>query len=155
MAGSIMAGETTAVKFVKNKRDWFERWKTFHMVAFIGLRTIEIIAAASIPLWAMVSTDKNSKVISSALAAVILVSQGLLEMLGSRQKWKSYVGAGQALAQALGRFEDKAPPYNGTDGVSKFWDHIDVIMQSDFDTWSKLIDASANPSQPQKPPSST
>ena len=127
--------------------EWLAKWKTYHMATFISMKTIEIVAAAAIPVSAVALPGDKSKLISSLLAAVILVVQGLIELLGSRQKWTNYVETKEALEREQRRYIHNVTPYDKDDRISKFLDRIDAIQKSDFETWSKLMDAATRTSK--------
>ncbi|HYR91439.1 MAG TPA: DUF4231 domain-containing protein [Terriglobia bacterium] len=112
-----------AVDFYDRRATRSKRWYRSMSVYLI------VVSATLTPIVALAPQDTNWRVISTILAATIVVATGLLAHLKCHENWLSYRASWDALKRERRLFEAGVAEYvNATDRAAMFVERVEAIL---------------------------
>ena len=131
-------------EYIKNRVDeqiaWYARKSSANQRWFKGLRVIEIVAAAAIPLL-MGYVDKLDalKIIVGVLGLIIAVIAGVLGLYQFQENWINYRATGESLKQEKYLFLTRTEPYDGSGPFSLLVQRVEGLLAKEHSGWAQTL----------------
>jgi len=134
---------------VEQQIDWYNDKSSSAKCWFKILRTIEIIAAALIPLIAgFYKPEDQSLFIAATLGGIIAIIASLLSLCQFQENWIKYRTSCESLKHEKFLYLSKATPYEGESPFQTFVQRIESIISKENNAWAKNSQVGAEKSRP-------
>ena len=137
---SAVAGpEGITLARLENQADWYSRKSKRAQRLYKGIKVVEIVAAALIPLLTGLKF-KYFELVVGGLGVLITILEGVLQLNQYQQVWTTYRATSEALTHEKYLFLALAGPYAAA-GVSPsvlLAERIEAIMSQENTKWVSL-----------------
>jgi hypothetical protein len=139
---------------VQDQIDWYERRSASAQAWFKRLRSLEIVAAAAIPLLSGYTAQwPPAGVIVGVLGVLVAALAGLLGLHQHQERWRSYRVTAEALKREKFLFLARAAPYDGAGAFPRLVQTVEALLADESARWTVYTTSSGQTSQPAGPPS--
>ncbi len=130
--------------------DWYDGKSLRSQRWYKGLRSIEIVAAASIPFMVGYATDARPSVtfVVGLTGVVVAVISGLLAINQYQEIWIEYRTTCESLRHHKYRFLAKADPYGGENAFFYLVDNVESLISKENTRWSEYVKAQRTENSP-------
>ena len=141
----------TAGTYVKNRLqhqiDWYDDHSERARRVFLGLRSVEIIAAATIPF--LVGLEENASLIAAGVLGVMIAAlAGLLALSQFQERWVAWRMTCENLKREKFRFLTRTAPYHSDKPFDLLVDRVEALMSQENTEWSSSRQARPEPGAP-------
>ena len=117
---------------------WYDRESQDNKRSYKRIKTVEIIAAAIIPLLAALSLPRLNYV-AGALGVVITVLEGMLHLNQYQQNWTAYRSTCESLKHEKFTYLGKAAPYAAVaDPHALLAERIESLVSQEHAKWASV-----------------
>ena len=128
-----MAAPDPTLARLEDQIAWYDSRSISNQRTFKAVKTLQLLAAATIPVVATIGTHAA---VPAALGAAVVVVEGLLQMNQYQQNWITYRATCEALRHEKYLFLAHAGPYAGTaDGRALLADRIEGLISQEHAKW--------------------
>lgn len=114
---------------------WYDRKSRVAQQRFKWLKGAQLVAAAAIPVVAMV-WDAHGAAVAAALGALVVVVEGVQQLNQYQQNWSAYRSTCEALKHEKFLFLARAGPYaGGSDQRALLADRIEGLISQEHAKW--------------------
>ena len=129
---AMEAGDPTLER-LEDQIGWYDRKSTESQRRFKGVKAVQLLAAAAIPV---VATLDAPAAIPAALGAAIVVLEGFLQLNQYQPNWSAYRSTCEALKHEKYLFLARAGPYRGCeDARALLADRIEGLISQEHAKW--------------------
>ncbi|WNM62266.1 DUF4231 domain-containing protein [Candidatus Nitrospira neomarina] len=122
--------------------NWYGRKSAANQTAYKGLRLIEIIAAAAIPLLAGYSqTSGYVGMTIGVLGLIVAVLAGIVSLYRFQENWNEYRAVAESLKQEKFLYLARAEPYRGDQPFELLVQRVETILKSETTGWAQAMRA--------------
>jgi Protein of unknown function (DUF4231) len=134
---------------------WYDIHSSRQRRSFYSLKIVTVVAAATIPLLAVILPDGHlNKIATSSLGALIVVIEGIQQLFQLQINWILYRSTCESLKREKYLYLGKAGPYAAAQNShSLFAERIESLISQELTTWTSFQQSSeqgGKSSQPQK-----
>ena len=140
--------DMNAKEYIKQRLDdqidWYDKRSTASQRRYKGLRILEIVVAATIPLLAGFSTDAVPalKIAAGVAGVIVAVVSGLLALNQYQENWIEYRTTCEFLRHHKYRFLTGAEPYsNQGHAFGHLVNNIEDLISKENTNWADYIKA--------------
>ena len=127
------SAETPAWARLEQQIGWYEAKSDHNQHWFKGLKIVQIVTAAAIPVAAAASTPAA---VLGAGGAVIVVLEGLQQLQQYQQNWTTYRSTSERLKHEKFRFLSRAGPYAAAaDPESLLAERVEALTSEENAAW--------------------
>lgn len=127
---------------VNDQIDWYDKKSQHAQRWFKGLRGVEIIAAAAIPLIAGFAPDAfPANLTIAVLGATIAVIAALISLNQFQENWIKYRTTCESLRHEKFLFLTKADPYQDKEPFPLFVQRVESLISKENSDWSHYVQA--------------
>jgi hypothetical protein len=138
-----MADADPTLTRLEDQIAWYDSRSNSNQRTFKAVKTLQLLAAATIPVVATVGTHAA---VPAALGAAVVVLEGLMQMNQYQQNWITYRATCEALRHEKYLFLAHAGPYAGTaDGRALLADRIEGLISQEHAKWVSAREETAQP----------
>jgi len=98
----------SAKELVIQRRDWYDRAASRNSTLFYAAKVLQLGAAATVPILALVNAHR---IVTASVGALVAVLVGLEQAFRFQERWRNYRSACEQLRTELFLFESGAGPY--------------------------------------------
>jgi hypothetical protein len=123
---------------LQNQIDWYDRRSGSAQTGYKSLRTLELVAAALIPL--LSGYTAQWPVLTYAiggLGLVVALVAGLLSLHRHQERWIEYRATAEALHREKFLFLTRAAPYDGPDAFARLVQTVEARLASENAAWTQ------------------
>jgi len=121
---------------------WYEGAASLYKYLYLGTKLFQLVVTSSIPLVALILSGQSGirqGVVNGILAAILLVTEGVLQTLQVQAKWTEYRSTHNAIRREVLLLEANADDYGKTaHPVELFSDRMVMILSADHSAWMAL-----------------
>lgn len=119
---------------------WYDRKSRTNRLAFQGLRVVEILAGATIPLLVgYVKQVPAFQFVVGGLGLLVTVIAGLLALYRFQENWTEYRLTCELLRHEKFMFLTHSTPYNVTEPLSVLVDRAESLISSETNRWAQTM----------------
>jgi hypothetical protein len=131
--------DTTQAR-LENQIAWYGNKSEFNQRAFKVLKTLQILAAAVIPLLAGFGVSAK---VAGILGVVIVTLEGVQQLNQYQQNWITYRATGEALKHEKYTFLARAGPYRkSTNPTALLAERIEGLISQEHAKWTNAMEES-------------
>ena len=136
---------------LEHQIDWYERKSTDAQHAYKGLKLVQLVATAAVPVAAAVHARAW---VIAALGGVVLILEGLQQPGHYQTNWLGYRSTCEALKHEKHLYLARAGPYTDTASASRsLAERVEGLVSQEHAKWASARDECAGAhSQPPGPP---
>jgi hypothetical protein len=108
--------------------------------AALGLKSIQIILAASIPVLALVHPSASRPSVNGVLGAAIVMIEGFQHSFRFDHFWIEYRRTAFELESELALYTGHGRPYTGNDAESLFVERVASLIRRQTDDWASAVE---------------
>jgi len=123
------------VERFNSQEKWYRHHANFHRVSYLTLKTVEILAAALVPV---VVALNGAAWINAALGAAVVALEGVQGVFKFRDSWMSFRSARESLMREQSLYLARADVYSKTNdnvGHQLFAERIEDISSQEHKGW--------------------
>lgn len=127
---------------VDDQIGWYDRKSKTAQRWFKGLRAIEVVSAAAIPLIAGFAVDPFPvTLVVGVLGALIAVISSLVSLNQFQENWTEYRTTCESLKHEKFLFLTKAEPYHEDEKFRLFVQRVESLISKENSAWSQYTQA--------------
>jgi len=132
-------------KYIKERLDdqidWYSQKSKTSQNWFKALRTIEILAAATIPFLAgyVTGTEPELKIIIGLLGIVIALVAGFISLNKFQEIWIEYRTTSETLKHHKYLYLTQSSPYNTEDAFQVLVQTVEALISKENSNWNNYI----------------
>jgi Protein of unknown function (DUF4231) len=131
--GAAPAAGSAAWLRLEDQLDWYERNNARCKQGFHGLKVVQIVVAAAIPVSVALGA---SAPVAAALGSVIVVVEGLQQLFQYQQNWTSYRATAESLKHEKFLYQSGAGPYGaGVDRDAALAERVEARVSTEHSAW--------------------
>lgn len=164
MSNQLSASESatwTATQYINERLDHQQKFHSKKSSTaqnrFVWLRRVEIIAAAFIPVLAIIPADKVAciQLLIGGMGALVTILASWLALGNYQQDWMTHRGTSEALKAQKMYFQTRTGPYAGTEKeelneqqlLHRLVDNVEAILGNEHVKWQQQ---KTKPDKPRK-----
>ena len=134
-----------AEEYIKGRLDdqigWYDRKSRFNQLWFKSLRTIEALAAATIPFLSGYASKETPEVTFAigALGVIVAVIVALLGLFQFQERWTEYRTTCESLNKEKFLFLTHAEPYNTDDSFALLVQRVESLISKENTNWAHYM----------------
>ncbi len=126
---------------VDDQITWYSTKATWNKRRYFALRTVELIAALSLPAfaaWGTINEEFPLELVVLVAGFVVAAAAGLLTLTKFQENWLQYRTTAESLKHHKFRFLTKAPPY--TEGhLGELVNNVEALVSEENTNWAQYI----------------
>ena len=123
---------------VENQIAWYDTKSQANQRSYKRFRTIEIAAAATIPLLLGFSELANPlQIVVGALGLVVAIIAGLTSLYQFQERWTEYRGTCEALKQEKFFYLTGVAPYDTAEAFPLFVHRVEGLLSKEHASWAQ------------------
>lgn len=126
---------------VENQITWYSTKATWNKHRYFALRTLELIAALSLPVlaaWGAINEEFPLELVVAVVGFAVASAAGLLTLAKFQENWLQYRTTAESLKHHKFRFQTQAPPY--TEGnLGEFVNNVEALVSEENTNWAQYI----------------
>jgi hypothetical protein len=123
---------------LEDQISWYDRKSVSNQQAYKRIKITEILAAAIIPLLAVLGL-RHTSIVTAGLGVLITVLEGLLHLNQYQQNWINYRSTCEALKHEEYTYLGKAAPYaNVPDPHALLAERIESLVSQEHAKWASV-----------------
>lgn len=116
---------------------WYDAKSKSNKQGFMVLRTIEVVAAATIPLLiGYVTEHPGLGIIAGIFGVVVAVIAGLLSILKVQENWIEYRSVSESLKHEKFLYLTKSMPYNRAENLTLLVSRVEGLISKENSNWA-------------------
>lgn len=100
--------QATPISEIESRLRWYDSKASLSRILYLTAKVVELVAAAAIPIVAILQVDR---VLIASLGAAIAVVAGLEQLFRFQERWINYRRTAEALRTELFLYRTNAGPY--------------------------------------------
>ena len=128
------APSPVAVQRLEDQLGWYDRKSAAAQRAYKRVKTGELVVAAAVPVVAGVGA---APLLTAALAAVVVVAEGILQLNGWQANWTLYRATAEALTREKYLHLSQAGPYAGEDRDRVLAERVEALVAQEQASWTE------------------
>jgi hypothetical protein len=134
---------------IQDQIDWYERKSASAQSWFKGLRSLEILSAAAIPLLSGYTEQwPPAGMVAGALGALVAALAGLLALYQHQERWRNYRGTAEALKREKFLFLARSAPYDSPGAFPRLVQTVEGLLAEESGRWTAYTGMSNPPEVP-------
>jgi hypothetical protein len=121
---------------------WHDQKSIKAQKAYKQVKLMQLVVGASVPVVAGLSAPAA---VTAALAAVVVVAEGLQQLYQWQNNWVQYRATAEALRHEKNLFQAQAGEYAGPDRVQRLAEKVENLVTAQTLKWTKLHDVGSKP----------
>lgn len=131
----------TPEEYIKNRVEdqiiWYESKSGLNKMWFIILQTTALVAATSIPVFAIFSGDMWARVTVAILGSATAITTGVISLHQFREHWIGYRTTAESLKHEKYLYQTSTGPYLGDDAFSVLTERIEALVSQENTAWQQ------------------
>lgn len=129
--------------YLKNRVDdqinWYDGKSKVCKRGCTVCQIITLVAAATIPVVAVISGSLSSRVVVAILGSLTAIATGIVSIYQFREHWIEYRTTAESLKHERCLFLTRTGPYTGEDFFSVFVDRIESLVSQENTAWRHVL----------------
>jgi hypothetical protein len=114
--------------------EWYDRKSSAAQRAFTRLKVVELVVAAAVPV---VAAARGPALLTAALAAVVVVLEGVQHLYQWQTNWVLYRSTAEALKHEEYLFLSCAGPYSTADRLRVLAERVEGLVSQEHAKWTQ------------------
>lgn len=127
-------GTSVAARRLDDQLDWHDRKSVAAQRAYKRVKTVELVVAATVPVLAGLSAPAA---VTAALAAVVVVAEGVLQLNQWQTNWVLYRSTAEALKHEKYLYLSAAGPYVQPDRDRVLAERVEGLVSQEHAKWTE------------------
>jgi hypothetical protein len=141
---------------LQDQIDWYDRKGSSAQRRFRTLRMLEIVLAASVPVFAgLVEPPSLMRIGTGLLGGLIVILAGMLSLNQFEEKWVQYRTTCESLKQEKYLYLTGTPPYDASDAFATLVRRVEGLLSTENRGWAEYAKAGTRASAPADGPQSS
>jgi hypothetical protein len=119
---------------LEDQLDWYDRKSLLAQKAYKRAKTLELVVAATVPVLAALDAPGA---LTAALAAVVVVIEGVLQLNQWQTNWVLYRATAEALKHEKYLYLSDAGPYSGPDRDRVLAERVEGLVSQEHAKWTE------------------
>lgn len=133
----------TPEEYLKDRVDdqivWYARKSGSNKMWFIILQIATLVAAASVPVFAIFSSDMWARVTVAILGSATAITTGIVSLYQFRDHWIDYRTTAESLKHEKYMYQTGTGSYVGDGAFSVFVERIEALVSQENTTWQQRL----------------
>lgn len=133
----------TPDEYLKDRVDdqiaWYDRKSGSNKKWFIILQVTTLVAAASVPVFAIFSGDMWARVIVAVLGSATAITTGVVSLYQFREHWIEYRTTAESLKHEKYLYQTGTDPYVGDDAFSVLVERVEALVSQENTAWQQRL----------------
>lgn len=122
---------------VDDQLNWYSNKSTYNKNWFHRLQVITLVAAASIPVLTLVSSDISMRILVACVGAIAAVAAGVTSLCRFRDLWVDYRATAEILKNEKYLYLTRSGPYDGEGAFNQFVLRVENILAQENQGWQQ------------------
>lgn len=123
-----------ATERLEDQLGWYDRKSVSAQRAYKRVKTLELVVAAIVPMLAGLSAPAA---LTAALAVVVVIAEGVLQLNQWQTTWVLYRGTAEALKHEKHLHLSEAGPYAGPDRDRVLAERVEGLVSQEHAKWTE------------------
>lgn len=123
-----------ATERLEDQLGWYDRKSVSAQRAYKRVKTLELVVAAVVPMLAGLSAPAA---LTAALAVVVVIAEGVLQLNQWQTTWVLYRGTAEALKHEKYLHLSEAGPYAGPDRDRVLAERVEGLVSQEHAKWTE------------------
>jgi hypothetical protein len=119
---------------LEDQLDWYDRKSVSAQRAYKRVKTVEMVVAAAVPVLAGL---EGPAALTAALAALVVIAEGVLQLNQWQTNWVLYRGTAEALKHEKYLHLSEAGPYAGPDRDRVLAERVEGLVSQEHAKWTE------------------
>ncbi|WP_062520565.1 DUF4231 domain-containing protein [Demequina silvatica] len=124
-----------AWSYLEEKHRWYERAATVARLRYQVTKVAQLVLGAAVPVLVLLG---DQEVLTAAIAACVVVAEGMQQLFQWHASWMRYRVAAQALDRERMLFLSAAAPYDGADRERVLVVRLDALLAEENAGWAEV-----------------
>ncbi len=120
---------------VDDQLDWYSKKSASNKRWYFRLQLFTLVAAASIPVISLSSSDNAVRILVAVIGALTAVAAGVLTLYQFKDQWVDYRSTAETLKYEKYLFMTGASPYTDAKAFSLFTNRVESIIIQENKGW--------------------
>ncbi len=133
----------TPDEYLKDRVDdqiaWYDRKSGSNKKWFIILQITTLVAAASVPVFAIFSGDMWARVIVAVLGSATAITTGIVSLCQFREHWIEYRTTTELLKQEKYFYQTNTGHYMGDGAFSMLVERVEALVSQENTAWQQRL----------------
>ena len=129
---------------VENQIAWYSRKSGSNKMWFIILQIVTLVASASVPVFAIFSSDMWARVTVAILGSATAIASGVVSLYRFREHWIDYRTTTESLKHEKYMYQTGTGPYAGDDAFSVLVECVEALVSQQNTAWQQRLKTQKN-----------
>jgi hypothetical protein len=133
----VSDNKPTPYEQIEARSEWYGKQARVNQSRYFGLKFVQIVAAAAIPVIAVGGSGDWQKWSTAVLGALIGIIEGLQQLRQYHQNWLLFRGTREALKREKFLYEAGTGPYAQSQAADKlYFERCDQLISGESNKWT-------------------
>jgi len=123
-----------AFERLEDQLDWYDHKSLLAQKAYKRAKTLELVVAATVPVLAALDAPGP---LTAALAAAVVIIEGVLQLNQWQTNWVLYRGTAEALKHEKYLYLSEAGPYGGPERDRVLAERVEGLVSQEHAKWTE------------------
>lgn len=124
---------------VENQISWYGRKSRSNKMWFIIFQIATLIISASVPVFAIFSSDMWARVTVAILGSTTAVTTGIVSLYQFREHWIDYRTTAESLKHEKYMYQTSTGPYAGDASFEVLVERIEALVSQENTAWQQRL----------------
>lgn len=126
---------------VEDQIIWYDRKSGSNKMWFIILQITTLVVSASVPVFAIFSSDMWARVTVAILGSATAITTGIVSLYQFREHWIEYRTTAESLKHEKYMYQTNSGPYVGDGAFSVLVERVEALVSQENTAWQQRLKA--------------